>query len=155
MKKALVLTIIFVFAGGITLSSIMASAQEDYNIPAWIKNNAAWWSQGQIDDASFVSGIKYMIENGIMEITQSNNQAANDDLYKENQRLNSLLDEYEAANEGFAESEKDLYAEIDSLKKQLSNASQNTSSDATTIEVLAQTNPIIRAIIDVVSPKLG
>ena len=48
----------------------MASAQEDYNIPAWIKNNAAWWSEGQIDDASFVSGIKYMIENGIMEISQ-------------------------------------------------------------------------------------
>jgi len=107
MRKPLVLTIVFVFACGITLSSIMASAQEDYNIPAWIKNNAAWWSQGQIDDASFVSGIKYMIENGIMEITQSNNQAANDDLYKENQRLNSLLDEYKAANEGLAESEKD------------------------------------------------
>ena len=148
MRKSLVLTIVIVFAFGITLSSIMASAQEDYNIPAWIKNNAAWWSQGQIDDASFVNGIKYMIENGIMEITQGDNQAANDDLYKENQRLNSLLDEYQDANEGFAESEKDLYAEIDSLKKQLSNASQGTSADATTIEVLAQTNPIIRAIID-------
>ena len=67
MKK-LILVIVFVFAFGITLSSIMVSAQEDYNIPAWIKNNAAWWSEGQIDDASFVSGIKYMIENGIMEI---------------------------------------------------------------------------------------
>ena len=68
MRKILLLTIVFVFAGGITLAAIMASAQEDYNIPAWIKNNAAWWSEGQIDDASFVSGIKYMIENGIMEI---------------------------------------------------------------------------------------
>ena len=68
MKKALVLTTIFILAGGITLSSIMASAQEDYNIPAWIKNNAAWWSEGQIDDASFVSGIKYMIE---MELLKS------------------------------------------------------------------------------------
>ena len=85
MRKSLVLTIVIVFAFGITLSSIMASAQEDYNIPPWIKNNAAWWSQGQIDDASFVSGIKYMIENGIMEITQSNNQAAYDDIYQENQ----------------------------------------------------------------------
>ena len=64
----LILTIVFVFAFSLTLSSIMISAQEDYNIPAWIKNNAAWWSEGQIDDASFVSGIKYMIENGIMEI---------------------------------------------------------------------------------------
>ena len=67
MRK-LILAIVFIFAFGLTVSSIMVSAQEDYNIPAWIKNNAAWWSEGQIDDASFVSGIKYMIENGIMEI---------------------------------------------------------------------------------------
>ena len=71
MRKSLVLTIVFVFACGVSLSSIMAFAQEDYNIPAWIKNNAAWWAEGQIDDASFVSGITYMIENGIMEISQS------------------------------------------------------------------------------------
>ena len=148
MKKALVLTTIFILAGGITLSSIMASAQEDYNIPAWIKNNAAWWSEGQIDDASFVSGIKYMIENGIMDITQSNNQVANDELYKENQKLNSLLAEYQEANAGFAANEKVLHAEINSLKKQLATTSQGTTADATTIEVMAQTNPLIRSIID-------
>ena len=131
MRKSLVLTIVIVFAFGITLSSIMASAQEDYSIPAWIKNNAAWWSQGQIDDASFVNGIKYMIENGIMEIAQSNNQAANDDLYQENQELSSLLAEYQEANDGFAESEKLLYAEIDSLTDQLQAAqSANTGSSS-------------------------
>ena len=148
MRRTLVLTIVFIFAGGITLSSIMASAQEDYNIPAWIKNNAAWWSQGQIDDASFVSGIKYMIENGIMDVTQSNNQVANDNLNKENQRLNSLLAEYQEANDGFAANEKVLHAEINSLKKQLSASNQGTTADATTIEVMAQTNPLIRSIID-------
>ena len=149
MRRTLVLTIIFILAGGITLSSIMASAQEDYNIPAWIKNNAAWWSQGQIDDASFVSGIKYMIENGIMDVTQSNNQVANDNLNKENQRLNSLLAEYQEANDGFAANEKVLHAEINSLKKQLSAVNQGTTAaDATTIEVMAQTNPLIRSIID-------
>jgi hypothetical protein len=149
VKKTLILTIIFILAGGITLSSIMAYAQEDYNIPAWIKNNAAWWSEGQIDDASFVSGIKYMIENGIMDITQSNNQVANDELYKENQKLNSLLAEYQEANAGFAANEKVLHAEINSLKKQLSAVNQGTTAaDATTIEVMAQTNPMIRGIID-------
>ena len=95
MRRTLVLTIVFIFAGGITLSSIMASAQEDYNIPAWIKNNAAWWSQGQIDDASFVSGITYMIENGIMEISQSNTPVNNmslDDLYQENQEFREYFE---------------------------------------------------------------
>ena len=30
-------------------------------VPAWVKNNAGWWADGQIDDDSFVSGIKYLI----------------------------------------------------------------------------------------------
>jgi hypothetical protein len=37
-------------------------------IPSWIKNNAGWWADGQIDDNSFVQGIQYMIKEGIMKI---------------------------------------------------------------------------------------
>jgi len=68
VKKALVLTTIFILAGGITLSSIMASAQEDYNIPAWIKNNAGWWATDQISDSSFLQGIQYLVQNGIIVV---------------------------------------------------------------------------------------
>ena len=39
-------------------------------IPDWIKNNAGWWADGQIDDGSFVSGIQWLISNGIMKLTQ-------------------------------------------------------------------------------------
>ena len=38
------------------------------NIPSWIKNNARWWSDGEIDDNSFVQGIQYLIKEGIMVI---------------------------------------------------------------------------------------
>ena len=38
-------------------------------IPAWIKNNAAWWADGQIDDGAFVTGIQWLITNGIMKIS--------------------------------------------------------------------------------------
>ena len=38
------------------------------NIPAWIKNNAGWWANGDIDDNSFVQGIQFLIKEGIMEI---------------------------------------------------------------------------------------
>ncbi len=41
------------------------------DIPDWIKNNAAWWSSGQIDDDSFIQGIQYMIKEGIMKIPQT------------------------------------------------------------------------------------
>jgi len=37
-------------------------------IPQWIKNNAGWWSDGVIDDDSFVNGIAFMISNGILTI---------------------------------------------------------------------------------------
>jgi len=38
------------------------------SIPSWIKNNAGWWADGQIDDSSFVSGIQWLISNGVMAI---------------------------------------------------------------------------------------
>ncbi|HET9009422.1 MAG TPA: polysaccharide deacetylase family protein [Nitrosarchaeum sp.] len=40
-------------------------------IPQWIKNNAGWWAQGQIDDNSFVQGIQYLIQNEIMKIPET------------------------------------------------------------------------------------
>jgi len=40
-------------------------------IPQWVKNNAEWWAAGQIDDASFVSGIQFLINQGIMKIPET------------------------------------------------------------------------------------
>ena len=37
-------------------------------IPSWIKNNAGWWANGDIDDDSFVQGIQFLIKEGIMKI---------------------------------------------------------------------------------------
>jgi len=37
-------------------------------IPGWFKSNADLWSRGQIDDSVFVQGIKYCIDNRIMNI---------------------------------------------------------------------------------------
>ena len=37
-------------------------------IPVWIKTHAGWWAGGQIDDITYVSGIKYLIKEGIMVI---------------------------------------------------------------------------------------
>jgi len=42
-------------------------------IPSWVKNNAGWWADDKIGDSDFVSGIQYLITEGIMTIptTQS------------------------------------------------------------------------------------
>mgnify|MGYP001276382224 CR=1 FL=1 len=37
-------------------------------VPGWIKNNAGWWADGTIDDSSFVSGIEWLVSNGIIEV---------------------------------------------------------------------------------------
>ena len=42
-------------------------------IPQWIKNNAGWWASGQLDDTSFVQGIQYLIQKGIMKIPKTAN----------------------------------------------------------------------------------
>jgi len=42
--------------------------ESEIAIPNWIKNNAEWWADGMIDDTSFVSGIQWLISNGVMNI---------------------------------------------------------------------------------------
>lgn len=42
-----------------------------YQIPAWVKNNAKWWSQGTIGDDDFVNGIQYLIKQGIIKIPET------------------------------------------------------------------------------------
>jgi len=37
-------------------------------IPDWIRNNAAWWSEGKILDGDFASGIEFMIKAGIIKV---------------------------------------------------------------------------------------
>jgi len=45
--------------------------QDEISIPNWIKNNAGWWSEDQIDDNTFTQGIEYMIKNKIIIIPQT------------------------------------------------------------------------------------
>ena len=47
-----------------------AFTQESTHVPDWIKNNAGWWADGQIDDSSFVSGLQWLISNGIIKIPE-------------------------------------------------------------------------------------
>ena len=37
-------------------------------VPEWVRNNAAWWADGLISDTEFVSGIKYLVEHGIIKV---------------------------------------------------------------------------------------
>ena len=41
----------------------------DIRVPGWVKNNAGLWADGMIDDGTFVVGLQYLIENGIVRIS--------------------------------------------------------------------------------------
>jgi len=66
--------------GGQREESIILDQYYQSKVPKWVKNNAGWWSEGIIDDNSFVQGIQWMIKEGIMKIppaTQENESARN------------------------------------------------------------------------------
>jgi hypothetical protein len=50
------------------------------SIPDWIKNNAEWWADDLIDDGSFVSGLQWLITNGIMTIPPTEQGAGSDNV---------------------------------------------------------------------------
>ena len=52
------------------------SSQNEISIPDWIRNNALWWSQEQIDDDTFIQGIEYLIKNNIIIIPQTQQETS-------------------------------------------------------------------------------
>ena len=52
--------------------------QAETSIPDWIKNNAGWWADGQIDDSSFLQGIQFLIKEGIMVIPPTETSGSSD-----------------------------------------------------------------------------
>jgi hypothetical protein len=47
-------------------------------IPNWIRSNAKWWADGTIGDSDFVSGIQYLIKEGILKIPQTSSGPVSD-----------------------------------------------------------------------------
>lgn len=68
MKIIIPIVIGLILVSSILVLSTSVQGEENYNIPSWIKNNAKWWSQGQIGDSDFIKGIQYLMQNGIMKI---------------------------------------------------------------------------------------
>ena len=43
--------------------------KDPVSVPNWIRNTAEWWAIGEINDATFVSGIEFMLENNIIRVS--------------------------------------------------------------------------------------
>ncbi|MDA0756894.1 MAG: peptidase [Crenarchaeota archaeon] len=64
---------------GILLLTSMVASVDAANVPGWVKNNAKWWAEDQIDNDAFVSGVQYMIENGIINVPSTTRSSGTSD----------------------------------------------------------------------------
>jgi len=65
---------IFTLIAAVTVISIASvtfaqNAEAQSLVPDWIKNNAAWWANDEIDDQTFLNGIEYLLEEGIINVS--------------------------------------------------------------------------------------
>ena len=51
-----------------TVSAIPGAPEAKLPIPSWIKMNAKWWSEGKISDVEYVTGIEYLVNQGIIKL---------------------------------------------------------------------------------------
>ena len=74
MKRQNILALITAFAIVSVISvSLTQNAQAQSLIPDWIKANAGWWADGTLDDETFLNGITFMIENGVIDVSSESN----------------------------------------------------------------------------------
>ena len=68
IQFSIVLILFFSLIG----SSILvtnSSAQEDVEIPGWVKNVSGWWAADEISEREFLTAIEYLINNNIISLS--------------------------------------------------------------------------------------
>ena len=58
----------------VTFSIIVESTKT--SVPEWVKNNAKWWSDGQVDDSTFSQGIGFLIKEKVISVSSLPPQAS-------------------------------------------------------------------------------
>ena len=107
MNSKMILSILTIIAiVSVSTISITQMAEAQVLVPEWIKNNAGWWANGDIDDKTFLDSIEFLIENKIINV------------YSENQSVN-----VEKLTIGFIPVEKadELTAKAEALEQFLEN----------------------------------
>ena len=55
-------------------SMIFYSTASAESIPPWIKNTALWYGEGSISEAEFLSAIKFLIENDLIDLVEDDTE---------------------------------------------------------------------------------
>ena len=66
-SKQVVFVVLLILIPGVSLVSFV-SAQEESQIPTWIKTAIGFWVNGQISDDEFLKAIEYFVENEMIKV---------------------------------------------------------------------------------------
>jgi len=87
MKIVMIFGIVLIAGFGLSFTVFA----EDSSIPNWVKNNAKWWSEGNISEADYITSLEYLIQNGIIDLpTPITEVTATQTMYSDEERAQSF-----------------------------------------------------------------
>lgn len=66
LKEISIVFCLFLFSG----MGLVTFAEAE-NVPSWVKNTAKWYGEGKISETEFLNAIRYLINNGILNLEES------------------------------------------------------------------------------------
>ena len=49
-------------------------------VPGWVKNNAGWWADGTISESEFLTGIEFLIKDGVIDIPPTTTSSSDSEI---------------------------------------------------------------------------
>ena len=46
-------------------------AQDEYEVPDWVKNTAGWWATDAISEKEFVNAIEFLVNEGVINVGEN------------------------------------------------------------------------------------
>ncbi|MGI0046559.1 MAG: plastocyanin/azurin family copper-binding protein [Nitrosotalea sp.] len=116
-------------------STAMAPIQ--YSIPYWVKNDAKWWSEGQISDGEFVKAIQYLVDNGILTPNQAMSEI--NQLQSQNQAIRQSASQTTNQINQLQQENNNLQTENENLRLQMQQYGNSARQTANALEQLNST----------------
>ena len=64
-------------------TSTVPPEPESIQVPEWVKNNAGWWAEGNLEDSTFVNGLEFLVQEGIIDVPTTANVSKDPDQEEE------------------------------------------------------------------------
>ena len=92
-----------------TTSDGEIAIENDISIPSWIKNNAGWWAENSISDSDFLYGIKFLVENNIIQFQSDVDYEKTKTIEKHILDWDTIVNDSKYANDGSIRLQKTFF----------------------------------------------